>query len=759
MNKFCVYCGNRLHPGARFCGKCGAGVAGAGDPAAQPEPQIQAQPQPAVLPVSEETAVPPAEPVSVPGKDGIPVKGERKKGTGLLSAGLAVLLVIQTAVVVLYGWPGFLLQEKWDRTSIENAVAELPGMTMDFSDSTYGGQVLEHTTTASADIDEGALSEGYGFTFDSTFEGAVQVSAPWPEDLTLAGNEALYLDIGVPLKDWDGEEMLAYHPVDASREGERITARITPSDYTEMASAVRLSGGGNVEPLFPGRLRFNAQFKVKEIHGSGTERFRLVMDRSRLMATTLEEGMIQELLSRMEQVYSHFEELGFDMSRRTRWPMDIHVTTIRSSGAQSLTYGQYVSSWLGINHGYMNLSRLLFTNYNAGETTSIFAHELFHFIQECYVSSQYYRLDWLDEATSVFFENYFGGISDHSSRQYELYQGIFPDTDNARDGYVRGALISYWAFRYGWMDGTDPLSGKHTMSGLIDLYSTGGYIKESRWTDWIVDRTEDPGEYALDFFTKMVLNAPEVWAELAYAPHTLHQVILGNEDKSIQNFTSALTVSAGEVTGPQGQTAQVSVPGYGARVVALNIPDKELDRLSQSGALSVSSVGGDPLVLIRSRGKAVETQAGISISSPGLVQSLKDSHRYLVLLVNTEEEEKVLSFTLQMEGEKSDPSDGPDYSGTYRGTYTSADGDTVYQVKTVITRATDSEDGSGPLYTIFCMDEEMEDVIYFNEIAFDISRGGTGTFDIRFSSGAGSVTIELKEWDDTIGATITGVKQ
>ena len=63
-----------------------------------------------------------------------------------------------------------------------------------------------------------------------------------------------------------------------------------------------------------------------------------------------------------------------------------------------------------------------------------------------------------------FLEKYFGGQGDHSARQYELYDGIYPASDSASAGYARGALVAYWANLGGWYDGADALSGKDKMS-------------------------------------------------------------------------------------------------------------------------------------------------------------------------------------------------------------------------------------------------------------------------------------------------------
>jgi hypothetical protein len=514
------------------------------------------------------------------------------------------LLIIQIAAVALYGWPGFMVKDrpqKLGNIRVENGVAELSGMSVDFGGA-YGGATLENAKTAPIDLDEGAVSVGYELAFADIPEGEVTLSAPMPDDLTLAENERLYLDIGFSMQDETGEKVMVYDHIEASEQDGELTAKITPSGYSELSGNVYLKGEGFVSPTYSDKMRFDIQFKVKLVSASQSQRFNLIFDRSRFMATTVEPGDVEALLSRMEQVYAKYGEFGFDMSRRTEWPMDIHVTTLKSADAATPTYAQYVSSWWGIDSGYMNFSRLLFTNFNLDSVTSIFAHELMHFVQECYVTTQYKRLDWLDEATAVFLEKYFGGTGDHSARQYELYDGIYPASDSASAGYARGALVAYWANRGGWYDGADALSGNDKMLGLIDLYSTGGYLQVSKWQSWIDGCVGAPSEYVIDFFTKLSKLDPNYAVSL---------------------FTSVLSLKPISSSVRMGRNSSLAFPAYGARVVALDMTEKEREKLDEDPAVSISARNGEELVLLKSLSKETTTQQGANISAPAFRKTLE----------------------------------------------------------------------------------------------------------------------------------------
>lgn len=665
MAKFCTNCGKELSPNSPFCANCGAPVGSM--PA--PQQQIYTPPEQSYASPSQKDYTSPVRQTNTPTKQQAyttPNKqpmnsGRRVSGTKILCIVLSVLLLLQTAAVVLYGWPGVLVKDrvrKLGSTAVENGVAELSGMRVDFG-GTYSGSELENAKTASVDLDEGAASAGYELAFANIPEGEVTLSAPMPKDLTLAENERLYLDIGFPMLDDTGETVFVYDHIEASEQDGQIIAQITPSVYSNLSEYVCHTGGGYVSPTYSDKMRFDAQFKVKLISASQSQRFNLIFDSTRLMATSAEEKQVEALLSRMEEVYAKYEAFGFNLSRRTKWPMEIHVTTLKDADAVTPTPAQYVSSYQGINHGYMNFSRLLFVNFDLDNITSIFAHELMHFVQECYVTTQYKRLNWLDEATAVFFEKYFGGKGDHTARQYEICDGIFPASDSSRAGYARGGLVNYWAKRGGWFDGTDYLSGKDRMSGLIDLYATGGYLQESKWIAWIEDRLGAPSEYAIDFFTKLFLLDESVWAEYGHYPYTLHQLIMENAGKSKKDFSSetnpsytitlfstALLLEADKLTSEDGQEFEIRVPAYGARVVALDMTEKELEKLEEDAAIRISSKNREELVLLKSLSKETTTQQGASVSAPAFRESLEDKYSYLLLVVNTTDQEKTVEMTL-----------------------------------------------------------------------------------------------------------------
>ncbi len=136
---FCMNCGSKLDEGARFCAKCGKSVAvTAPASTSAPEPATA----PILAPVKPASAPPPvAKPVPPPAQsaytapppqyasppqyaptrpNAAPVYENRepqadmplrKKSSNALCIVLAVLLMIQIAIVAAFGWPGFLVSK------------------------------------------------------------------------------------------------------------------------------------------------------------------------------------------------------------------------------------------------------------------------------------------------------------------------------------------------------------------------------------------------------------------------------------------------------------------------------------------------------------------------------------------------------------------------------------------------------------------------------------------------------------------------
>lgn len=129
MGKYCTNCGKELHTGARFCAKCGAAVL---DP--PPNPVSSAQPRPVqqARPITEAQPQKPIPPVAMPiSKSSATPKINDWQGA--LCIVLTVLLVIQSAAVALYGWPGFMVSGKGAFVETEKAIVSVDNASITLS--------------------------------------------------------------------------------------------------------------------------------------------------------------------------------------------------------------------------------------------------------------------------------------------------------------------------------------------------------------------------------------------------------------------------------------------------------------------------------------------------------------------------------------------------------------------------------------------------------------------------------------------------
>lgn len=656
MGKYCNSCGNELQGEAKFCATCGTAVLSGSEPA-----MTQVQPEKKYQPKTQES--------TLQGENGgeYKVNSSGKSGSKIPLV-LALLFFLQAVTVLLFGWPGYF-------SGVEKEVKFLAGEIVDGIYQADGLSVNFHNNpdirsfgiakTEKAHADEGTVSDTYEFAFETVPQKSITVSVPAPKDFTLGADEMLYLDIGVAVTGDGGKDFMVYDFVKAKVADGRFTAAFVPAHYADPVNTVNTGGIPIDQRTHTDKFRFQTAYTVKKGKVSGSGHFKLIFD-SVKTKTAISDEQVTEILSRMEQVYNQMDSFGFDMSARTSWPMEIHTKQFaKDEKTNIIMSGQYVLKPWGINYSHININRDLFENNARDHIIAVFSHEFTHFVYHCKVPLGK-QLKWLNEGMAAYFEDYFGGQPEYSSRFPQLFDGIYPAADSGRAGYARPSVISYWVENNDSLAGGDSLSPKSKMSGLIKLLSAGGYVKTDRWHNWITACLKDPGKYAVDFYTKAVLCDESVWGDKGgILPYRMYKVITSPEQKlgtwdKVKNFFGKYTemntdaelnrtfavmkLSAAEITSEKGQEYAVKVPGYGARIVALSMTASEQKKIAPDGTLSISAPGGETLVLFKIRSKKVETQQGAALSLADFAKTLKDKYCYMVLLVNTANKEKDISF-------------------------------------------------------------------------------------------------------------------
>jgi len=206
MGKYCINCGKELHSGARFCAKCGASVVAA--PTAQKQTSTAARPtRPAPQPQRPAPTPQPQSVNTVPTAETrqCPVKAiKKKKGANVLCIVLAVLLVVQTVVVALYGWPGLAVGSRIKPPAVlesssfilregQTTVVTDSGIVVDFGP--YNAMDGEKVAIKEMSADTGSVEGGIRTAYEVTagerteFDGLLTITLPYNESETDAADE------------------------------------------------------------------------------------------------------------------------------------------------------------------------------------------------------------------------------------------------------------------------------------------------------------------------------------------------------------------------------------------------------------------------------------------------------------------------------------------------------------------------------------------------------------------------------------------
>ncbi len=177
---------------------------------------------------------------------------------------------------------------------------------------------------------------------------------------------------------------------------------------------------------------------------SSQEHFKITFPSSVLTQT-------YDLAKYLEAAYSKIESMGFSYSRRTKWPVNVTVKVLKND-----IYGDQTNSIWGNNYGYL---RFNFDKMDEAEEMKVTAgHEFFHLVQSFYDPRSAWSKAgspmpnyWLDEAASVWAEEFFSSSSGYVSPNFEynvvdILKGA--KTGNAKDesqnyGYGMSSFLKY----------------------------------------------------------------------------------------------------------------------------------------------------------------------------------------------------------------------------------------------------------------------------------------------------------------------------
>ena len=137
-------------------------------------------------------------------------------------------------------------------------------------------------------------------------------------------------------------------------------------------------------------------------------------------------------------------------------------------------------------------------------------HEFFHFVQLKYISNDY-PVTWFNEATSSYYEYMDQKLTPDSlsSNEQLLFDGVYPKSNTAADGYARSSLLYYLTNRYG----TNYILENYKLLG------NGNYDAAFAKTSG----NESPSVWVADFYRNILTASSSSLSVVLYSVQYLYQ--------------------------------------------------------------------------------------------------------------------------------------------------------------------------------------------------------------------------------------------
>jgi hypothetical protein len=182
---------------------------------------------------------------------------------------------------------------------------------------------------------------------------------------------------------------------------------------------------------------------------------------------------VNALADYLDDAYVEFERMGFDYSKRTKWPAQVNLIDLNVDGR----YGY--PAWFGINYGVLDLNVKNLADRSRMRYTA--GHEFFHLVQSLYgTRNEWY---WPDEAFSTWSETLFVSNPDD----------YIPSTVLGPAGIV---INNFWEPFKGWQKGSEGndqnhgygmspvikyLTKKYNNKVLVDIYKANRAGRSPMW--------------------------------------------------------------------------------------------------------------------------------------------------------------------------------------------------------------------------------------------------------------------------------------
>lgn len=497
--------------------------------------------------------------------------------------------------------------------SVKDGIIEIDDTILDFGSNTIANTSKTKLTTINLKDEEkpvGLSSTLYELELDVTCNDPITITIPLEVNEAPEGSESTpMLGLGNELTLSDGSVKSLYTYIPAKSENGLVTATFIPSEYLEQ---LKVNGSsGSAQPSTE-RLRLGI-FWCSTTFADGGHFIVYFPTQSGKFFINYKDR--SELLTDLEEIYNDYLSKGYVYEKRSAWPIEVNIQSLDEMGYYS--YG-----WNGAE-GKIYINRTLFKGgYQANSVKPLLAHEFFHFVQLNYVESSNDNT-WFDEATATYFEGLKGGnipsiVAQHNEK---IFSGVFPEDNNAANGYARMPLIKF-------------LSQKNGEEFILNAYTLAG--SGADWDSALLSSTGPASVWAGNFYEALVNGDIS-----NYSPYTLHSNIAsgGLTDVGtalpleVPTEDEIMTIVENDEIPNLGETT-LTIGSYGAQLVALTIDDSNLFRVKEGINPTVSVDNGADLRVFEIRGSNVTVlkSSGGTIKINDFKKLCDDKYIFLALV-------------------------------------------------------------------------------------------------------------------------------
>ncbi len=432
------------------------------------------------------------------------------------------------------------------------------GSSSDGTVTISGGQSVSYDGYST---DPDALSSCARIALSEIPKQPITLSVKLNQAPSSASNVETFLFLGVEYKTESGNTGVLFQPVHANVSGGYATVSNLDlsayADFVETARTAGTGGGGDLHRLEAIGFQFIVQAKQLQFFFEPNLGFFKVY--ASVTDKQLTKSGAGQFLVDINGLLADYHLQGFETAARKDWPFEVFITKMASEKGNG-TVGQdgvYIPGWT-INGGVINLNAKLFEKNYTSKTAnpqiySTMAHELFHFIQNCYVAPTF-SARWFDEATASYYEYKLTGTvpTNYSLLHMRVFDGFVPSFAtvfnfySADNGYARLPVIQYLQEQV--------VTDKNY---IREAYAAGGNTLVYDWAPHNIEGVIGKNIYDMAGpFFEMYITGDKLVSNASLSPGAI---------STIADFDSIRTKLSYDFSNYGTASTNLTIPAFGAR--------------------------------------------------------------------------------------------------------------------------------------------------------------------------------------------------